>query len=102
MATCPDLDVEAVLADAPVKPHLRYNSKNCVRLNINEATREQLQAELMRLDEFLTNKNKVRNKAECDYKNRKRVDPAFRIKELEASRAYRTRLKASTSGSLHV
>lgn len=101
----PDLDVEAVLADAPLKPDLFYNSKNCVRLNINVATHEQLQAELMRLDHLLDAHKAVKSKAENTYKARKRIeDPEFRRRESEAKMAlmkkYRSEAKKRKARSV--
>lgn len=88
-----DIDVEAVLATAPLKPDLHHNAKNCLRIDLEAATPQQMQAELLRLDEVLTRYHHIRNKAENDYKAKKRLDPAFRAKAAEANKAYRARLK---------
>ena len=65
------MDYEAVLADAPLKPDLKPQLKNCVRLDIWQASIEQLQAELLRLDAVLLRQRTAHTKAEViTHKNR--------------------------------
>lgn len=91
-----DLDINALLADAPVKPGVRPSFKNCVRIDIWQATLQQLQAELLRLDQVLLNQRLSKNKAENAYKcKRRQEDPEFRENEAEYKRLHKARSKAS-------
>lgn len=89
------MDVDAVLRDAPLRPNLPCNVKNCLRVDLDAATRPQLQAELFRLDHVLIKYHNIRNKAENDYRARKRAaDPDYRRKAAAHQKAYKERLKA--------
>ncbi len=92
--TEPKMDVSAILATAPSKEGLKPLFKNCVRLDIWKASREQLQAELLRLDELLHNQRSAKNRAEVGYRARRyHEDADFREKELVRKREYRAKAK---------
>lgn len=89
------LDIDKVLDKAPLKEELNPHFKNCVRLDIWRATKKQLQAELIRLDQVLHNQRSSKNKAESAYKSKRRQqDPEFRQHEIEYKRSYRLKAKA--------
>ncbi len=80
-------DVDAILAGAPLKQGLNPLFKNCVRLDIWQASDEQLQAELLRLDEILHKQRSAKNKTETGYKNKRyHEDADYRQKELARNR----------------
>lgn len=99
MSSSRDLDIEAILADAPPKADLKPSFKTCVRIDVWRANFEQLQAELLRLDELLLSQRNTKNRAEATYRcKRYNNDLDFREKEKARKKQSKARLSCVQTG----